>query len=113
MSEPTIRTNFHHYDVLYWWDLTKKEQREFSYLETEQEQQDASFFRYRGDVYDLSEFERVPPTFTTTLVRQHGEKTFPTDWKLWDGYQSDSFFSGILVRYVEHFERVIIATYFS
>jgi len=31
----------------------------------------------------------------------------------WDGYQSDSFYSGVLVKYVEDFERVIMATYYS
>ena len=32
-------------------------------------------------------------------------------WERFDGYASDSFFSGVLVKYVDS-DRVIIATYF-
>ena len=89
----TIKTNNVPRDVLYWWELTDTERAEFDYLDSEVAQSDASFFRHRGNVYDLGEFMISPV-------------------KGWDGYHSDSYFSGMLVRYVEDCERVIIATYY-
>lgn len=86
-------------DVLYWYELTDAERKEFDYLDTETRQSDATFFRYRGVTYDLGEFMRVP--------------NYVADLATWDGYASDSFYSGVVVKYVEHFERVIVGTYIS
>jgi hypothetical protein len=64
---------------------------------------DASFFRYRGELYDLGEFmsTRGMPEFSP-LVK-------------WDGYSSDSYFSGTLVRYVDqdHDMRVVVGRFYS
>ena len=92
----TIKTNNVPRDVVYWYELTDAERAEFDYLDSDDAQSDASFFRHRGNVYDLGEFMRTP------------EGMFED----WDGYRSDSFFSGILIRYVEDCDRVIIATYY-
>src|SRR5271165_3694042 len=101
----TIKTNRHPYNILYWHELTAKEQKEFDYLDSEERQSNASFFRYRGRVYDLGEFMRVSkPMASDCQLKGIAE---------WDGYASDSFFSGILVKYVEDSEWVIVATYFS
>ena len=89
----TIKTNNVPRDVLSWYELTDAERAEFDYLDSDTAQSDASFFRYRGNIYDLGEFMISP-------------------LKGWDGYHSDSYFSGILVRYVEDCERVIVATYY-
>lgn len=72
--------------------------REFDYL-TADDFQTHEFFRYKGRVYDPSEF--------MTLTHNH---PFP---KCWHGYSSDSFFSGILIRYTSDNEQVIVGTYFS
>ena len=105
MSDLKIITNYQPRDVLYWYELTEAEQKDFDYLDTETRQSDATFFRYRGNVYDLGEFERTP----------HNEPARQELNKLskWDGYHSDSYFSGIVVKYVEEFERVIVGTYIS
>lgn len=100
MSELRIVTNNIPRDILYWYDLTEKERREFDYLDTEERQSDATFFRYRGATYDLGEFMRI-------------DVNAPESMKQWHGYSSDSYFSGVLVRYVENFERVICALYLS
>jgi hypothetical protein len=44
------------------------------------------YFVYRGETYFLSEFLRI-------------ERNAPSWLKKFDGYHSDSFFSGILIRY--------------
>lgn len=89
----TIKTNNVPRDVLHWWDLTDAERVEFDYLADAEAQSDASFFRYRGVAYTLEEFMISPV-------------------KGWDGYRSDSYFSGMLVKYVQDCERVIVATYY-
>lgn len=95
-----IKTNWQPRNVIYWHELTDKEKEEFNYLDSEDEQESAAFFRYKGWTYDLGEFMRIGPTRLT-------------GWEKFDGYLSDSFFSGILVRYVDHHaEQVIAATYY-
>lgn len=104
----TIVTNWHARDVIDAWQLSESERAEFDYLNwraIEAGEDSATFFRYRGELYDLGEF------FTTSP----GAWNFglPDEFKGWSGYRSDSFFSGMLVRYVDEFERVIVARYFS
>ena len=103
MSDFTIKTNNVPRDVVEAFELTAEERAEFDYLDwsaIERGEDSASFFRYRGEVYDLGEFMRWDGVPDSPLAR-------------WDGYQSDSFFSGLLVRYCENFERVIVARYHS
>lgn len=96
----TIRTNSHVYDLISFCDLTPKEAKDFDYIE-EEEQYSPRLFRYRGNVYDANEF---------TSVYGLGA---PSEFQKWSGYQSDSFFSGVLVRFVNDCEQVIVATYFA
>ena len=81
-------------DVLLGYDLTRKELDEFDYLDAD-EIGGHSFFRYRGWVYDLGEFMA---------------SAAPSDSPLsdWDGYHADTYFSGVVVKYVEDCERVIV-----
>lgn len=80
------------------WELTAKEREDFDYVDwagVEDGTSGASFFRYRGELYDLGEFERATPAVPG-----------------WDGMQSDSHFSGIVVRYAnESCETVVVGTY--
>ena len=95
MSELTIKTNHVPRTIEQGFELSPNELAEFDYLE---DAENAQFFRYKGAVYDLGEF------FHTRSTRFE---------QFWDGYQSDSFFSGLLIRYVDNFERVIVARYYS
>jgi len=81
-----IITNNHYRPVLYWHDLTTKEQNELkdSYDTIEE----STFFRYRKRVYDLGEFMRV----------QLGT-AFNSVVKDWDGYHNETFFSAVVVKY--------------
>jgi hypothetical protein len=92
----TIVTNNVPRDVLGAHDLTPAEREQFDYLNweaIERGEDSASFIRFRGSLYDLGEFEH------TTGPNLSG----------WDGMQVDSFFSAVLIRYVDN-ERVIVAT---
>ena len=94
-----IRTNHHWKDLVSFYDLPTKAQKDFDYIE-EEERWSTRLFSYRGSWYDVNEFMRV-------------WDQFPNEFKAWHGYQSDSFFSGVLVRYSEDFEQVQVATYMS
>ena len=83
--------------LLTWYDLTPREQSEFiGYLGDDDKQSSADFVRYRGLVYDVGEFMRTPD-----------------DLKPFHGYASDSFFSGVLCRFVDDGESVIMGRYYS
>lgn len=105
----TIKTNNHPRDILYGWDLTPSERAEFDYVDwaaVEDGRANAEFVRYRGQLIDVNDTEGIPQ--------------FAPGW---DAYRSDSFFSGIVLRYprgedgsgrpVEFdTERVIVGTYY-
>ena len=65
----------------------------------------ASFVRYKGIAYDLADFM----TWNYGVTPQMNQAGFTK----WDGYQSDSFFSGVLVRYCKDTDYVVMATYYS
>lgn len=103
-EEIRVVTNHGPRDVLEAYDLTLAEREEFSYIDWHKVatgEESATFFRYRGNVYDLGEFQ------TTRGLPEFNPLTS------WDGYLSDSFFSGIVVRYVNDFEQVIVGTFFA
>ena len=99
MSKIKIITDNKYRPVLYWHDLTPKEQEEYAYLEAVDKGFDV-FFRYRKWCYYLGDFIRV-------------DNNAPLPLKGWDGYHADSFFSGVLVRYSECADAVKVATYIS
>ena len=103
-DEITIKTNNVPRFILDASELTKKEQREFDYLDwdaLERGEGSASFIRYRGVTYDLGEFQ--------TTSRDAGVLHHFGDW---DGYLSDTFFSGVLVRFVDD-DSVVMGRYFA
>jgi len=94
MTEITVRTNHVPRDIIDAWELSEQEREEFDYLDwpaIERGEASASFVRYRGTLYDLGEF-MLPETH---------------DLQCWDGYLSETFFSAIVVKYVDD-GRVIV-----
>jgi hypothetical protein len=82
MDSIQIIGNGHPIPLIGGWELTEKEKKEFDWMD----RIDIGwFFRYRGQVYSLQEFSRPD--------------TNAADWlKPFDGYLSDSFFSGVAVK---------------
>lgn len=100
----TVRTNNIPRDVIDAYELSESERAEFDYIDwpaVERGEASASFFRYKGRLYDLGEFDRA---------NEVGHVSIPGQW---DGFLSDSFFSGIAVRYVDNYERVVVALVLS
>lgn len=93
MSDLTIKTNGHYRPLMCWEELTEKE-REWHDWEGADED---SFFRYKGHAYHMGEFMRV------------GGEVFPS----WDGAHSESYFSGVLVKYSNCGDAVKVGTYYS
>lgn len=100
MSNLTIRTNNKPRPIIDAYELTEKKRLEFDYLDWQSidlGEDSASFFRYKGQIYDLGEFMRV-------------EADSPLS--SWDGYASDSYFSGLVAKFTEDRDHVIVGQYF-
>lgn len=98
-----IKTDHKYKNPIYGYELTAKEKLDFDYLSAE-ELETREFLRYRNNVYDLGDFMRIDPQYSFNCENEFHK---------WDGYISDSFFSGILIKWDTECERVKIATYFS
>lgn len=100
----TIITNNVPRDIVYAHDLPVDARAEFDYVDwnaVENGEESGSFARYKGTWYDLNDLERVTSNGVPALFGG------------WDGYVSDTFFSGILVRYAdEHYESVVFGRYY-
>ncbi len=95
----TIQTNHHWRNVLHGYELSEHEAADFDYIGPE-DFPTHDFIRYKSVVYDLSEF----------MAWQSSDYQ-PTPFPDWQGYHSDSHFSGVLVSYSDDFEQVKMATY--
>jgi hypothetical protein len=84
---PLITTNNVPRQLVDWSELTDKEKENFDYMD---DPECGNFVRYKNWCYDLGEF-------TTT------------DFQGWDGIHVDSFFSGVLIKWVEQ-DEVVMAT---
>ncbi len=82
------------------YELTESERKEFDYYKDPEDLDDATFFRYKGNVYDLGEAMRL-------------KHTPPGVFEGWDGYYVESIFSGVLVKFVDDGEQVIVGHYYS
>jgi hypothetical protein len=100
---PTVHTNHIPRNVIDAHELSADERARFDYLNwdaIDAGEDSASFFRYRGDVHDLGEF-----TVDYGITRGAG---LPDHMRGWDAFRSDSFFDGLVIRFVDDGERVIV-----
>ena len=90
-----IVTNNHPREVVYGHELPEKWQKEYDYLADFQSER---FVKYKGIYIHLGDF------LTTQQVK---------GLEGWDGYLSDSYFSGLLVKFVEDEDFVVMGRYYS
>lgn len=86
--------------VIYAGELSASERAQFDYLDwaaIDAGEESASFVRYRGRVYDLSEFEYAADP----------------ELSAWQGIALDSYFSGTVIRFCEDPEYVTLGTVYS
>ncbi len=94
-----IQTNNQERPVIDWHDLTPKQQSEFDYASAEESQ----FVIYKNWPYDVAEF---------MAIRQD-VRSPDNELSAWDGYSSDSFFSGVLIKFISGCDTVIMGRYTS
>ena len=97
-----IITNNKPRHIIYGFELSDKEKEQFDYLNDIDE---CKFFRYKGEIYDLGEFMQIDQS-----IAPHPQRS---GWENWQGYSSDSYFSGVLVRYTSDYESIIVGRYYS
>lgn len=89
-----IITNNQPRPLLDWNNLTEKEQAEFDWLGPN-ERVAMDFFRYKGQVYCLNEFERDA---------SNG----------WDGFYGHTFFSGVFVKRIQgNNDEIIVGSFYN
>lgn len=104
MNDLTITTNNVPRDVIEAYELTQAEHAEFDYYDwraIENGEDSPTFFRYRGELHDLANFEVWTNPASPLAVGG------------WEAFHADTFFSGLVIRYVENFERVIVGRYYA
>jgi hypothetical protein len=98
----TIKSDKKWRNLLYGYDLPKKWRKEFDYL-TDEEFEIHDFAKYRGWVYDVHEFMRIP---------QGTGGGFP-ELAAWDGYMSDTYSSGVVIKLSSDGEQYKIGRFYS
>jgi hypothetical protein len=96
-----ITSNYQRRHLVCFHEIPEKYHSDFDYIE-EEEKYNARFFCYRGHCYDIYEFMRIETDMMPGPYRMPN---------YWHGYQSDSFFSGIVVRYCDDYESVIVGLF--
>jgi hypothetical protein len=89
-------------------ELTSKERADFDYLDwhaIDANDDSASFFRYKRQLYDLGEFSS-----DYGITQDVG---LPVYLSKWDGYMSVHAFMAIVVRYSDTFDSVVVGTVYS
>lgn len=92
----TVTTNHHRRPLLEAYELTSDEQKEFSYYDWDairRGELSAWFFRYRGELHDLSDFTMLAHGAPANL---HEE---PLATMGWQAARADSYFDGLVIRY--------------
>ena len=92
----TIKTNNAPRLMLYANELTAQERTNFDYMD---DIDTGNFFRYKGRVYSTDEFMRVDDN-----------SDFLGGW---DGYSSDSYFSGVLIKVCDDTDYIIVGSYYN
>lgn len=93
MDKITVITNHHERKVIEAWELPESKRSDFDYLDWEailDGRDSAQFVSYRGEIYDLNEFE-LPPSILNN----------------WDQYHPDSYFSGIVCRFARDGQEIV------
>jgi hypothetical protein len=96
-----IKTNHQFREIVYGYEIfeNNKIRNEFDYLNDE-EFIATDFICYRGNWYALNDFMCI-------------EKNASFDFSGWDGYLSETFFSGVLIKISSDLDSVKIGSYYS
>ena len=90
-----IITNNKPRDLTYGYELSEAEKADFDYIDDIDAH---DFVRYKGRVLDPSEFVATDPN---------------GNFAEWAGYHSETFYSGLLIKYTNDHQQVIMGSYYS
>jgi hypothetical protein len=131
-NQLTIRTNNVPRPLLHSWDLSLTELAEFDYLVSNDQpigfdynstppdrlmelwsDCSARFFRYKCQLYYIGEFVRIVPQGCQSVGFEHHDHN--GQFTTWCGIASDSYFSGLLVKWPkdDDTENIVVGRYFS
>ena len=91
-------------------DLPAKAMKEFEYID-EDSIHDLRLVKYKGVWYDVRDTQRITMGNSFRGWDMYVTKDHP--FAKWSAVSSDSFFSGILFKFNEDFEQVIVGRYCS
>jgi hypothetical protein len=95
----TIKTNHQWRELVYRYDVPDEILKsQFDYQDPENILD--GFFKYRGYWYHIDSFMTV-------------QRDAPSEFKDWSAYASDSYFSGVVIKFSKDCERIKVGTYFS
>lgn len=110
---PVVTTNNVPRPLVCFYDLPEKERRDFDYVK-EEERGDNRFVRFKDAWYDVNDVQEIH------CRKEHDR---PMGWALyvepdhpfakWNAIVSETYFSGVLIRYVMDEEAVIMGSYYS
>ena len=92
-----ITTNNHFRDIIYVFQLSECERKEFGYY-SDEELEYSRFFKYKGHLFTLDDF-----------LRTDGELAE----KGWQGFSPDSCFSGVCIKFSSDHEKIIVGSFYS
>lgn len=98
MPKLQIISNNQPRQIILGFELPKSKRKDFDYIKSDEDFNNNQFVQYRGDYYNLDEFMRIENN---------------SELKNWDGYSSDTYFSGTLIKLCEDGDFVIMGRYFS
>lgn len=92
-----ITTNNHPRDLIALADMPEAARADFDYIEGE-DQFSPRMFKYRGAWFDACEFTRIAKRSGRDWMAHTVDDDSPL--LAWDGIQTDTYFSGVVLRYV-------------
>jgi hypothetical protein len=98
-----VYTNNRPREIVYGYELNRSQRKEFDYVDwekVESGEENPQFFKYKGELYDVGEFMPTTGLHDSKLTK-------------WDGYHSDTSFSGMVIKFTPDFEHVIVGRYYS
>ena len=104
-----IKTDHKYRPLLSLCELPEKVAKDFDYVK--EEYCTLRFVKYKGDWYDTLDTQRI----TTESYRMGWDMPVSKDHILadWDAILSDTFFSGMVFKFSEDWESVIVGVYYA
>lgn len=93
-------------------ELPEKAKKDFDYV-GDDDSWDERFFQYRGAWYDVNEFQRIQVRGTAGF-NPHAYTAEPDSaLAKWHAIQTDSYFSGVVVKLVNNGESVVVGSVYA